>query len=105
MSHLLDRFQCLFKGLLDRTVDYDACKCDKSIETNMAVARLVPVTLNRMLLDLRRHEEQGVVLLVRESVHHTSPQVIFSSNLQRELMGLIIHVAHHLALMVMLGKQ
>tara|TARA_B100001059_G_scaffold112860_1_gene113075 strand:+ start:502 stop:756 length:255 start_codon:yes stop_codon:yes gene_type:complete len=74
MSHLLDRFQCLFKGLLDRTVDYDACKCDKSIETNMAVARLVPVTLNRMLLDLRRHEEQGVVLLVRESVHHTSPK-------------------------------
>ena len=71
----------------------------------MAAARFAPVALNRMLLDLRRHEKQGVALLVRESVHHASPQVSFSSNLQRELMGLITHVAHHLAFMVMLGKQ
>ena len=49
--------------------------------------------------------ELGVELSVRESVHHASPQISVSSNLQRELMGMITHGTHHLALMVMIGKQ
>lgn len=109
MRHLQDRFQCLFNGLPDRTVDYDARKRDKSIETNMAATRFATVTLKRRLSDLQRHEKQGieqsVELLVRESAHHASPQVSVSSNLQRELMGLITHATHYLALMVMIGKQ
>ena len=113
MRHLLDRFQCLFNGLPDRTVDYDARKRDKSIETNMAAARFAAVTLKRRLSDLRRQEKQGVgqrvelgvELSVRESVHHASPQISGSSNVQRELMGMITHGTHHLALMVMIGKQ
>lgn len=113
MRHPLDQFQCLFSGQPYRTADYDARKRDKSIETNMAAARLVSVTLKRRLSDLWRHEkkgvgqrvELGVELSVRESVHHASPQISGSSNVQRELMGMITHGTHHLALMVMIGKQ
>jgi hypothetical protein len=96
MRHLLDRFQCLFNGLPDRTVDYDARKRDTSIETNMAAARFAAVTLKRRLSDLRRQEKQGVgqrvelgvELSVRESVHHASPQVSVSSNLAAGINGL-----------------
>ena len=109
MRHVLDRFQCLLTGLPDKTVDYDARRRDKSIETNKAAARFAATTLKRRLRKLGRNLEQGsepdAELLVRESVHHESPQVSVSSNLQRELMGLITHATHHLALMVMLGKQ
>lgn len=105
MRHVLDRFQCLFNGLPAKTVDYDARRRDKSIETSIAAARFAAATLRRKLSDLTRHQELGVELLVRESVHHESPKVSVASNLQRELMGLITHATHHLALMVMIGKQ
>ena len=57
--HLLDRFQCLFNRLPDRTGNYDARKRDKSIGINMAAFRFAAVTLKRRLSDLRRHEKQG----------------------------------------------
>lgn len=105
MRHVLDRFQCLFIGLPNQTVDYDARKRDKSIETNMAAARFAAASLKRRLSDLELRGGQCGGLSVRESVHHASPQVSVTSNLQRELMGLITHATHHLALMVMIGKQ
>lgn len=105
MRHVLDRFESLFNGLSTRTVDYDARRRDKSIETSIPAARFAATKLRRKLTDLSRHQELGVQLLVQESVQHESPQVSVGSNLQRELMGLITHATHHLALMVMIGKQ
>ena len=106
MRHLLDRFQCLFNGLPEQVLDYDDRKRDKSIATNLEAANFAIASLRRRLQSLAQHAGQGgLELMVRETVHPDAPQLELSSNLERELMGLITHINHHLAIIAVIGKQ
>ena len=103
LRHILDRFQCFFAGLPTGSIDYDARKRDPAIETKLAAARFGLASLKRRLLKME--EAEFVDLTVWESIHHASPKVSLNSNVQRELMGLITHTTHHLAIIALIGKE
>jgi uncharacterized damage-inducible protein DinB len=103
--HILDRFQSLFVGLSDLSVNYDAIKRDKAIESSTGCARFAIA-----LVSWRRRESGLVKLLgqsisVRETAYHRAAPIEISSTLERELMGLIKHSIHHLSIISMLAKQ
>lgn len=102
LRHILERYQCFFAGLQSGCVDYDGRKRDKSIETNIEAATSALATVARRIDDLEA--VAGGPLQVRESVHHLSPQVRLDSSVNRELMGLITHTTHHLAIIALLAR-
>ncbi|MCG8415829.1 MAG: hypothetical protein MI746_16565 [Pseudomonadales bacterium] len=103
MRHILDRFQCFFHGLPAGTIDYDARKRDKSIEANLQAARFAVASISRRLQDLA--SAGSTELEVTETVHHLSPKVIITSTVARELMSLITHTTHHLAIIGMIARD
>lgn len=103
MRHVLDRFQCFFNGLAENSVDYDARKRDQSIETNLESARFAVASIERRILELGSHGSDALV--VKETVHHLSPQVLIDSSVAREMMGLITHTTHHLAIIGMIARD
>lgn len=103
MRHLLDRYHCFFAGLGDGSVDYDARKRDQGIQTNLEAARFAVASVARRLQDLQ--VKGGETLRVRESVHHLSSKVVIDSTVSRELMGLITHTTHHLAIIGMIARD
>lgn len=105
MRHVLDRFQCFFNGLPDSTIDYDARKRDKSIEENLEAARFAVATISRRLLDLNASANASSPVEVTETVHHLSPKVVIGSSVARELMSLITHTTHHLAIIGMIARD
>ena len=102
MRHVLDRYFSFFNGLSDLTVDYDARKRDPAIESNLESARFAVVSIERRLKDLDL--KANTALTVKETVHHLSSQVLIESSLARELMGLITHTTHHLAIIAMIAR-
>lgn len=105
VRHILDRFQSLFAGLSDLRVDYDARKRDKAIESNTDSAHFAIASVLRRLRELDLGKLTKQTLLVRETVYHLGDPVEISSNVERELMGLVTHSIHHLAIISMLAKQ
>ena len=103
MRHVLDRFHCFFNGLSEQAVDYDARKRDHSIETNLESACFAVASIERRLLDLDL--PALTPLTVKETVHHLSPQVLIESSVAREMMGLITHTTHHLAIIGMIARD
>lgn len=103
MRHVLDRFHCFFNGLSEKAVDYDARKRDQSIETNLESACFAVASIERRLLDLELQAQTP--LIVKETVHHLSPQVLIESSVAREMMGLITHTTHHLAIIGMIARD
>lgn len=102
LRHILDRYHCFFAGLESGCVDYDGRKRDKAIETNLEAATFALTSI------ARRIDELDAVavgpLQIRESVHHLSPQVLLGSSIRRELMSLITHTTHHLAIIALLAR-
>lgn len=102
LRHVLERYQCFFAGLQSGCVDYDGRKRDKSIETNLEAATFALASVAKRIDELEA--VASIPLQVRESVHHCSPQVLLDSSVNRELMGLITHTTHHLAIMALLAR-
>jgi uncharacterized damage-inducible protein DinB len=102
LRHVLERYQCFFAGLQSGCVDYDGRKRDKSIETNLEAATFALVSVAKRIDDLKAGASGP--LQVRESVHLLSPQVLLDSSVNRELMGLITHTTHHLAIIALLAR-
>ncbi len=103
MRHILDRFQCFFAGINGPCIDYDARKRDKSIESNLEAAQFATTSIARRLREMNTTASTQV--LVRESVHHLSPKLEIDSTVARELMGLITHTTHHLAIIGMIARD
>jgi len=104
VRHVLDRFQCLFKGLPSGHIDYDARKRDHDLETNIEAAAFALASIGKRIETLGRDGFGAVPLHVQESVFHEGPSVTTASTLERELMGLITHTTHHLAIIALLIK-
>ena len=104
VRHILDRFNCFFAGLQQGCVDYDARKRDKSIENNLDAALFSLALIARRVEKLDLAGDPGESITVRESVHHQGPSVTIASTVERELMGLITHSIHHLAIIALIVK-
>ncbi|MFT4887581.1 MAG: putative damage-inducible protein DinB [Pseudohongiellaceae bacterium] len=105
VRHILDRFQSLFVGLPGLSVDYDARKRDKAIESSTGSARFAIALVSWRMRELDLVKLLGQSISVRETVYHRAAPIKISSTLERELMGLITHSIHHLAIISMLAKQ
>lgn len=105
MRHILDRFHCFFAGLQEGCIDYDDRKRDKSIEDNLQAASFALTSVARQVerLDLPVFAENSIA--VRESVYHQGPSISIASTVDRELMGLITHSTHHLAIIAIIAKS
>ena len=105
IRHILDRFQCFFAGLQDGCIDYDARKRDKLIENNLDAASFALASVTRRIRELDLENSQGATITVHESVYHLGPTVSIPSTVERELMGLITHSIHHLAIIALIVKS
>lgn len=111
LRHVLDRFQCFFNGLATGHIDYDARKRDHAIATSPEAAAFALASISRRVETIASNtgnnnaENISAVLSVQESVHHLGPAVTVGSTVERELMGLIVHATHHLAIIAMLARQ
>ncbi len=105
VRHVLDRFHCFFNGLNENAINYDARKRDPEIETNLSAAGFSVASIARRIHDLSETEFHNQIISVHESVHHQGASVAISSTVERELMGLITHSIHHLAIIALLAKS
>ncbi|NKB32261.1 MAG: DinB family protein [Pseudomonadales bacterium] len=105
MRHILDRYHCFFAGLQSGVIDYDERKRDKSIETNLEAASFALTSVSRRIECLDLTEVLGRTAEVRETVHPESPLAEIPSTFDRELMGLISHSTHHLAIIALIAKS
>jgi uncharacterized damage-inducible protein DinB len=107
LRHVLERFQSLLNGLPEARIDYDNRRRDPALEQNPDSAAFALTSIRRRLKELQRSDGlAGAVatdgLLVSESVHPGQQAVTVSSSIERELMSLVSHSVHHLALIAML---
>ena len=102
--HILDRFQSFFNGLSARRIDYDARARDKAIEVSLASAKFALTLAQRQLDTLSMAQMLAEPLLVSETVHYQGFTVQVSSTAERELMSLVTHSIHHLAIIALLAK-
>lgn len=105
LRHVLDRFQCFFNGLPSCHIDYDARKRDQSIASNLDAALFAFTSISKRMEAIAGSTFVATELSVQESVHHEGPPVRISSSVERELMGLITHTTHHLAIIALLVKS
>lgn len=105
MRHILDRYYCFFAGIQSGVIDYDARKRDKSIEENIEAASFALTSLSRRFDGLKLEKVLGQTVEVRESVHPECPLAQIPSTFDRELMGLISHSTHHLAIIALVAKS
>ncbi len=105
IRHILDRFHCFLAGMPAGSIDYDARKRDKSIENNLDVAAFALVSVSRRIESMVAMDDLETAITVRESVHHQGPAVTMPSTVGRELMGLVTHSIHHLAIIALIVKS
>jgi len=105
IRHILDRFHCFFAGLREADIDYDARKRDKSIETSLQAATFALASIARRIEKIDLDASHGQTITVRETVHHLGSSLAIESTVERELMGLVTHSTHHLAIIVLITKS
>ncbi len=105
IRHILDRFHCFLAGMPAGSIDYDARKRDKSIENNLDVAAFALVSVSRRIESMAALDDLETAITVCESVHHQGPAVTMPSTVGRELMGLVAHSIHHLAIIALIVKS
>ena len=104
VRHVLERFQSFLNGLGEGMVDYDCRKRDQTLETNPQSASFALATIVRRINELKFCDFADQTLTIRESVHPQLEPVEASSTLERELVSLISHSVHHLAIIAMLAR-
>jgi hypothetical protein len=104
IRHLLDRFHSFFAGLPKAAIDYDERKRDKEIENNPDAAAFALASVLRRIEQLHRQSFADQQITVKEAVLCSSPGLETSSTVEREMLGLITHSIHHLAIIALLAK-
>ena len=103
VRHIVDRYQCFFNGLGAGRIDYDDRKRGTSVETDVHVAAAA-LTETRGRFEVLDLDAFGAEIPVRELVHYNGEPTVAASTLDRELMGLITHSIHHLAIIAMIAR-
>jgi len=105
IRHILDRFHCFFAGNAGSLIDYDARKRDREIEQNLDAATFALASVTRRIEEFRDSPSCHEPIFVKESVLSSRPAVNIPSTVERELMGLITHSIHHLAIIALLARS
>lgn len=103
LRHIVERFHCFFEGHQNQYIDYDNRKRDQQLEQSLANAKNALTDFTASFNKLRRSEV--VTTNVSESVDANQPPVVVQSTIKRELMGLVTHTTHHLAIIIMLVNE
>lgn len=100
VRHIIERVGCLLDGMATGRVDYDARARSTALELDAerALARLQEL---RVLLT-SLESDAGKTIQVSETVDENRPPVVLSSTLERELLSLVSHTIHHLAIIALL---
>ena len=77
---------------------------DKEIERNLEATCLALATIGRRVEQLKQTLFAEDLITVKESVLPSSPAVEISSTVEREMMGLITHSIHYLAIIALQAK-
>ncbi|MBT8145201.1 MAG: hypothetical protein KJN90_00020 [Gammaproteobacteria bacterium] len=102
MRHIIERISCVLDGQARGVVDYDCRSRDQLLEANPGSAEDALKGIQDSMDKLGIEAE--IPLQVRESVHQDSPAVAIASTLERELMSLVSHTIHHLAIIALLAR-
>jgi hypothetical protein len=102
VRHIIERFNCFLVGYPLGQINYDLRKRDRTLERDLDRARTALSVIVSELSNLRDAKVQH--LQVVESVDEHCPAVAVESTVERELMGLVSHTTHHLAIIVMIVK-
>jgi uncharacterized damage-inducible protein DinB len=105
IRHIFDRFHCFFAGLAASSIEYDERKRDKEIEQNLEAAGFALASLTRRIEQLREPSYETPQISVRETVLSSSSAVEIPSTIERELMALITHSIHHLAIIALIARS
>jgi len=105
LRHVIERFQCFFNGLSSSRIDYDGRKRDLSIANNPEAANFAFASIKKRLESLKDSDPALPVLSVQELVLLSETPANISSTLGRELLGLIAHTTHHLAIVALLARS
>ena len=101
--HIIERILCVLEGLSCGTVNYDIRARNHKLETCSASAEYA---LGEICSRLRALEpDLGHKLQVVESVQQDGAAVAVASSLERELMSLVSHTIHHLAIIALLARS
>lgn len=102
MRHIIERISCVLEGQEQGLVDYDSRARDQLLETNPENAGNALNSIRNALAELVSNPQE--TLQVQESVHQDNPAVAVASTLERELMSLVSHTIHHLAIIALLAR-
>jgi hypothetical protein len=102
IRHIIDRYACFFAGLAARSIDYDARARDLELQENLLLAKSTLQSLKLQLLDLNLGSVPAFEVWETVSLDH--PATMAVSTIQRELMALLSHSIHHLAMAAMTAK-
>lgn len=102
VRHIIERYQCFLAGLSVGCVEYDARNRDRALEDSPRAAALALASIRRRLGALTVDSRS---LQVRESVHPEGATGEATSTMARELLALVSHTTHHLAMIAMLARQ
>jgi hypothetical protein len=101
--HIIERIQCVLEGVSCGTVNYDIRARNQDLETSSASAEQALLEICARLAALEPEPEQELQIV--ESVHQDHAAVTVASTLDRELMGLVSHTIHHLAIIALLARS
>jgi uncharacterized damage-inducible protein DinB len=104
MRHCLEHFQALLLGIPDGVADYDARERDQRMESDPAFALRQLGDIRDGLLQLCASDMDSPVKVVQIPAPGHD-KVAVESQVQRELLFLMSHTIHHLALMKYLAEQ
>ena len=93
VRHIIELFQCLEKGYVSGTIDYEKRKRDPEIENNKDTACNL---LHQIFHNLNKPNKE--LLLTASYDDHSSTPVIISTNYYREVAYNLEHTIHHMAL-------
>ncbi len=104
LRHIIDRFQCFFNGLGGGCINYDDRRRGTLVETDVRIAAAALAETRDRFAALRP-DALDTQVSVRELVHYSGESSIVSSTLDRELMSLITHSIHHLAIIAVIARS
>ncbi len=102
LRHIIERFDCFLTGYPVGQINYDLRRRDRQLELNIESAKEALIAVASGLSQVREVDIKQ--LSVMESVDENGSVVAVDSTVERELMGLVSHTIHHLAIIVMLAK-
>jgi uncharacterized damage-inducible protein DinB len=101
VRHVLEFFECFFKGIVEGRLDYSARDRDLELECRPEKARAFCTHLRESLGNIPKDPQKA--LLVRSEAQSAGPWL--SSSLGRELDYLEQHLIHHMALIAVIARR